>query len=298
LSRRAYPLISFHTPLPDPHPPNPPRPAPSTNRQPTGRLAAPDASSLELTLHALQFASSMLTRDKQGRRTRPAAIGFQVGSLADAGWRGGQSSDDASLNDEMMSSDRPSAAGRDDHGEGERTAARLAAVAAAAAAAGSSRGGAGSGNGSSEGLAFRLMRVDAEAARRAANTAPIFSVRDTDSPKSRGAELAKALLKGVEGGAALAVVIKCWGRSAMPVAARVSLLSRGWHVDCHWVVTATDSCVCEVVLLLAVPQANSRRLELHPILNLNQLNVKPLNPDAPRRPRRDAVQGARSGLSL
>jgi hypothetical protein len=62
--------------------------------------------------------------------------------------------------------------------------------------------------------------VPAAAARLHADGSPPFSVRHTDDPAARGAELARALLAGLEGGRTT-VVLKCVGRSAMPNAAKV-----------------------------------------------------------------------------
>jgi len=147
----------------------------------------------------------MLARDRDGKRAQPHAIGFQIGTLTDAGWRKQQQDGSGSDDPEAAAAAAAEAAAALD---GEQ----LAAAAAAAAAGSSSISGAG--------LVFNLRTVDAAAARRAANQAPIFSIRDQDDAAGRGKELGQLLANGMKGGK-LGVVVKCWGRGAMPVAAKV-----------------------------------------------------------------------------
>jgi hypothetical protein len=95
-----------------------------------------------------------------------------------------------------------------------------AACAAAAAAAAAEGGGEqGAPHAAAAPLLLRLHRLPADAARGAADAAPLFSVRAGDDAAVRGAALAAALLAGIGTGRP-AVLLKCWGRDAMPAAAQ------------------------------------------------------------------------------
>jgi hypothetical protein len=150
-------------------------------------------------MHALQFASLLLARNRDSKWVAPQAIAFQPEALTAAAWRAAQ---------------RGGGGGAEDAGGGE--------AAEASAAAGTTAAGSGE---QAAGLVLQLYRVGAAPARAAANAAEVFSVRSDSDPARRGAELAAALLGGLEAGR-LAVVVKCWGRKAMPVATKVGA-SRG-----------------------------------------------------------------------
>lgn len=170
-----------------------------------------------LALHALQFASLMLTRNRDGRWRAPQAVAFQVyPSEHEPGF---------SLPADEADDDEPAAAAGADSTE----------AAAGAAGEGQAEGQAAEGQVAAKaprarapgGQLLSLHRVPAEDARRAANAAPLFSVRADSDAAARGAELAAELLGGIEGGK-LAVLLKCWGLRAMPVAAQV----RRWCSCC------------------------------------------------------------------
>ena len=196
-------------------------------RQPSARAAVPAGADEALALSALQFASLMLARNRDGTFKEGQAIAFQPQRLlADAGRRlggGGGGGEEQGSGDDSDGGDRARA---------RAEAAAAAAAAPAAAGGGAEEGEAQQGQGQQEDLLLHLYRAPAEAMRRAASGAPLFSVRSDGgaaaaaaAADARGEELAADLLGGLAAGR-LAVLLKCWGRGAMPAAARALARAR------------------------------------------------------------------------